>query len=260
MTVEQIGLRRRIAQNETMYGVFVDAPTISHVETLAIAGFDFVIIDQEHGHINAESLVHLVSACDHFGIASLIRIPTLASWLIGPALDCGSSGVQVPFVSSAEEAKAAVAAARFAPDGERGVHIFLRGGQYGALGAEGYFAACNENQAVVLQVEGAQGVENLEAIAAVPGYDSIFIGPYDLSQSLGVSGQTGHPRVVEVIERTVALCGQHGKVVGTFVNTPEDAAAWAKRGVKMVSVSCDTNIFYRACTDLRQAIADAAGT
>lgn len=259
MTLEQIGLRRGIARNETMYGVFVDAPTISHVETLAIAGFDFVILDQEHGHINAESLVHLVSACDHFGIASLVRIPTLASWLIGPALDCGASGVQVPFVSSAAEAEAAVAAARFAPDGERGVHVFLRGGQYGALGAEGFFTTCNENQAVVLQVEGTQGVDNLEAIAAVPGYDSIFIGPYDLSQSLGVPGQTGHPSVVDVIERAVALCTQHGKVVGTFVNTPEDAAKWAQRGVQMVSVSCDTNIFYRACADLRQAIADAAG-
>lgn len=259
MTLEQIGLRRRIARNETMYGVFVDAPTISHVETLAVAGFDFVILDQEHGHINAESLVHLVSACDHFGIASLVRIPTLASWLIGPALDCGSSGVQVPFVSTAEEAEAAVAAARFAPEGERGVHIFLRGGQYGALGADGYFRACNENQAVVLQVEGQRGVDNLEDIAAVPGYDSIFIGPYDLSQSLGVAGQTGHPRVVEVIEQAVALCQQHGKVVGTFVNTPEDAAKWAKRGVQMVSVSCDMNIFYRACTDLRQAITEAAG-
>ena len=259
MTVEQIGLRRRIARNETMYGVFVDAPTISHVETLAIAGFDFVILDQEHGHINAESLVHLVSACDHFGIASLVRIPTLESWLIGPALDCGASGVQVPFVSSADEARAAVAAARFAPEGERGVHIFLRGGQYGALGADGFFRVCNENQAVVLQVEGTRGVENLAEIAAVPGYDSIFIGPYDLSQSLGVPGQTGHPQVVDVIERTVKLCQQQGKVVGTFVNTPEDAASWAKRGVQMVSVSCDTNIFYRACTDLRQAITKATG-
>lgn len=258
MTLEQIGLRRRIARNETMYGVFVDAPTISHVETLAVAGFDFVILDQEHGHINAESLVHLVSACDHFGIASLVRIPTLASWLIGPALDCGSSGVQVPFVSTADEAEAAVAAARFAPDGERGVHVFLRGGQYGALGAEGFFRACNENQAVVLQVEGQRGVDNLDAIAAVPGYDSIFIGPYDLSQSLGVTGQTGHPKVVEVIEKAVALCQEHGKVVGTFVNTPEDAAKWAERGVGMVSVSCDTNIFYRACTDLRQAITEAS--
>ncbi len=257
MTLEQIGLRRRIARNETLFGVFVDAPTISHVETLAIAGFDFVIIDQEHGHISAESLVHLVSACDHFGIASLVRIPTLASWLIGPALDCGSSGVQVPFVSSADEAEAAVAAARFAPDGERGVHVFLRGGQYGALGADGFFRACNENQAVVLQVEGTRGVENLEEIAAVPGYDSIFIGPYDLSQSLGVPGQTGHTSVVDVIERAVTLCEQHGKVVGTFVNTPEDAAKWAKRGVQMVSVSCDTNIFFRACTDLRQSIAEA---
>lgn len=257
MTLEQIGLRRRIARNETLFGVFVDAPTISHVETLAIAGFDFVILDQEHGHINAESLVHLVSACDHFGIASLVRIPTLASWLIGPALDCGSSGVQVPFVSSAAEAKAAVAAARFAPDGERGVHVFLRGGQYGRLGAEGFFRACNENQAVVLQVEGTRGVENLEEIAAVPGYDSIFIGPYDLSQSLGVPGQTGHASVVDVIEQSVTLCKQHGKVVGTFVNTPEDAAIWAKRGVQMVSVSCDTNIFYRACMELRQSIAEA---
>ncbi len=257
MTVEQIGLRRRIARGETMFGVFVDAPTISHVETLAIAGFDFVILDQEHGHINAESLVHLVSACDHFGIASLVRTPSSASWLIGPALDCGSSGVQVPFVSTAAEAEAAVSAARFAPAGERGVHVFLRGGQYGALGAQEFFSVCNENQAVVLQVEGTEGVENLEAIAAVPGYDSIFIGPYDLSQSLGVAGQTGHQRVVDVIERTVTLCGQHGKVVGTFVNTPEDAAVWAARGVKMVSVSCDTNIFYRACTDLRQAITEA---
>ena len=141
------------------------------------------------GTSTAESLVHLVSACDHFGIASIVRIPTLASWLIGPALDCGSSGVQVPFVSSADEAETAVAAARFAPDGARGVHVFLRGGQYGALGAEGFFQVCNENQAVVLQVEGTRGVENLEAIAAVPGYDSIFIGPYDLSQSLGVAAK-----------------------------------------------------------------------
>ena len=103
-------------------------------------------------------------------------------------------------------------------------------------------------------------MENLEAIAAVHGYDSIFIGPYDLSQSLGVAGQTGHPRVVEVIERSVTLCRKHGKVVGTFVNTPEDAAKWAKRGVQMVSVSCDTNIFYRACTELRQAITEATGS
>ena len=164
------------------------------VELLAKAGFDAVVLDTEHGPIGPESLNALVPACRAAGIAPIVRVRRNEASLIGGALDVGAAAVLVPQIGSAAEAADAVAASRFGPGGHRGTNPYVRAAGY-AAGAD-WFARANAESAVLLMVEGTAGIAALPRILETPGLDAIFIGPFDLSQALGVPGQVEHPDVL----------------------------------------------------------------
>lgn len=234
-------------------GPFSKTEDPAMIEAMGYAGFDFVILDLEHGPNNVRSLQGLIRAAQIAQIMPIVRIKENNVGLATEVLDIGAGGIQVPQVTTAEEAKAVIRAARFAPQGNRGVCRFVRAADYSATDRFQYFKEANE-AVVILQLEGTEAIANLESILAVDGFDVLFIGPYDLSQSMGVPGQIDHPTVVKEMERIVEKCRTKNIATGTFVDTIENARKWKKSGVKYIAYSVDTGLMYEKCREIIKGI------
>lgn len=246
--------RKRVAAGQ-VFGIFMKTCDPAFVEAAGYAGIDFAVLDMEHGPISYESMQNNIRAAQVAGIFPVVRVSSLSDIAIAKALDIGAMAVQVPQVTTAEEADRAVRFAKYAPRGERGVCRFVRAARYSATPGAEYFPKANETM-VILQLEGAKAIENLDAILAVDGVDIIFVGPYDLSQSLGVTGQTTHPKVIEEMRRIVNRARERGVVTGTFTDSEETMRMWMEAGVRYISYSVDVGIFREACHALKQSFAN----
>jgi 4-hydroxy-2-oxoheptanedioate aldolase len=244
--------RKRLAEG-CVYGPFCKTGDPAFIEALGYSGFDFVILDMEHGPTNVESLQNLVRAAELSAVLPIVRVKEGAPWVVGAALDVGACGIQAPQITDAAAAEEIVRLAKFAPRGERGVCRFVRSAKYSSQDRFEYFRESND-AVVVLQLEGQEAMERLDEILAVDGVDIVFIGPYDLSQSLGVPGETTHPKVLETMRSIVELAVARGLVVGTFVDTVEQAKMWREAGVRYLSYSVDLGIFTDACRTLLQQL------
>lgn len=239
-------LKKALNEGKTVFGPFMKLSSPAIVEILAHAGFDFVIIDTEHGPLTVETAENLVRAAQLAGIDPVIRVTDNDPSKISRALDIGAHGVQVPQVSSRADAERTVRAAKFAPEGERGVCCYVRAADYSAFGKHKYFPSANENTLLLVHIEGLAGVENIDEILSTPGIDVIFIGPYDLSQSIGLTGQVDHPSVIAKAKEVVDKARAKNIAVGTFVDTVEGAHKWQALGVQYISFAVDVGIFYEA--------------
>lgn len=225
-----------------MIGIFSKTTDSNFVEAAGLAGLDFIILDREHGPVSWHRLHDHVRAAQRAGMKAVIRVARNDDHEIGASLDSGADGVQVPNVSGVEEAERAVRAARFQPDGMRGVCRFVRAARFGTMDKADYFRNANETM-VVLQVEGLAGVRALDGILGVKGFDVLFVGPYDLSQSAGVPGEVSHPKVVELMESIAAKVRGSGKMLGTFADTPENARIYRSAGFEYLAYSVDVALF-----------------
>lgn len=245
-------LKRKLKQGEVVLGTFVNCAYPAFIEICGIAGFDFAVIDLEHSPLSLLTAEDLCRAADCTGLAPMIRVGANDRLQIQRALDIGSAGVQVPQIETPEEARGAVSASKYAPLGTRGLSFNTRAGMYTAAG--NITEQLNQESLVVVQVEGERGINNLDEIIAVPNIDVIFLGPYDLSQSLGIPGQVGDDRVMGLMEKAVGKIRQGGKAVGTFADNPDTAKKWIGLGVQYVAIGVDVAIFLRACQSLVKAI------
>ncbi|NHC37453.1 HpcH/HpaI aldolase family protein [Scytonema millei] len=246
-------LKHKLQQGEVVLGLFTNCAYPGFIEICGHAGLDFVVIDLEHGSLHTLVAEDLCRAADCVGLAPIIRVSQNNPAQIQRALDVGSAGVQVPQIETKADAEAVVRGAKFSPLGARGLSLYTRAGVYTAAGTQ-RIEQLNETSLVVVQVEGKQGIDNLAAIASIPHIDVIFLGPYDLSQSLGIAGQVRDPRVVELMRTGVETIRQAGKVAGTFADTPEIAQQWIATGVQFVAVGVDVGVFLRACQALVKAV------
>lgn len=238
-----------------MKGVFSKTTDSNFIEAIGLAGMDFVIIDQEHGPIHNETLNNHVRAAKVGKMLSVVRVRGVDANAIGAALDSGADGVQVPNISTPEEARAAVEAARFYPLGTRGVCRFVKAAEFGGKPKEEYFSGANE-KLVVLQVEGTQGIENLDEILKVEGFDILFVGPYDLSQSIGIPGQVDHPRMEEMMNEVAKKAKKEGKKLGTFADKTSTAQKLVEAGFEYLAYSVDINIFLEAVQSLKNELTE----
>ncbi|MGQ9616287.1 MAG: HpcH/HpaI aldolase family protein [Spirochaetota bacterium] len=248
MLVDDIRSFRGKLKQGFVLGPFSKTSDPALIEIMGYAGFDFVIIDLEHGPVSVETSQNLIRAAQIGGLLPIVRVKEGNLSVIKEVLDIGAGGVQVPQVRSQDDAKNAVQAARFAPQGMRGVCRFVRAARYSAEEQFKYFKEANE-AILIVQVEGKESIECLEEILSVEGIDVVFIGPYDLSQSLGLTGRVDHPEVVKKMREINETCLKKGVVVGTFVDTPEDARRWIDAGIRYISYSVDMGIFYNGCSD-----------
>ncbi|MDI6705218.1 MAG: aldolase/citrate lyase family protein [Bacillota bacterium] len=240
-------LKQKLGLQKFVAGPFLKLPAPAVVEIVGIAGFDYAIIDCEHGPLNVLAAEDMVRAAHLAGISAVVRVTENNPAMISRALDIGADAVQVPQICSRRDAEMAVKAAKFAPMGERGVCRFVRAAEYSAMDKSDYFKRANEETMVIVHIEGQEGIDNLDEILEVEGIDIIFIGPYDLSQSLGVPGQVNHPIVEEKMIEVVRKAKNSGKYVGTFVDDVKTGHKWIELGVQYISYSVDVGIIYDAC-------------
>lgn len=243
-----------LAVGRTVLGPFCKMSEPTVYELAGLAGFDFAIIDMEHGPLGFETAQQLVRTCELAGISPVIRIPANRGEYVQRALDIGAHAVQVPEINTPDDARSLVDAAKFHPAGRRGVCRFVRAARYTQLDKQEYFGLANRQQQVIVHIEGRTGFENLDAILAVEGLAVIFIGPYDLSQSIGIPGQIDHPRLQETMADIVRRSRAAGKTVGTFVETPEQAAHWMAQGVGYLAYSVDVGLLLQAFTSVNEAV------
>lgn len=233
-----LSLRERLRRAEPLIVTFSIIPSVEVVELVALAGFDGVILDMEHGPYGTESLVPLIAAAEARGIYAIARVRRNEPSLIGAALDAGAAGLLVPQIASRAEAEAAVAAARFAPDGARGANPFVRAAGFGSR--KDFFAEANREIAVLVMIEGKAGVAAATDILDVPSLDGVFIGPVDLSHALGVPGEIDHPRVLETIDEVVGKARARSITTAVFTPSAVGARRWIGRGVGLVAVGVDS--------------------
>lgn len=236
------------ASDEKVIGYFLSSNSAEIIEVTAAAGFDFVIIDNEHACWGIAPNIDLVRAADAAGIATLIRVPELTETYVKWALDLGASGVMVPGVSSAAEARRAVELARFAPAGNRGACPYTRNNLFGVKDTVEYFARTNEETAVVALIEGVEGVNNYDEILEVEGLDAVFFGPMDLSASLGIPGQVTHPKVEAAIKEMIDKANRRGKKAGMFVADKDQARKWLAAGADYITFN-DIIMFTEVCRE-----------
>jgi 4-hydroxy-2-oxoheptanedioate aldolase len=239
-------LKKKLAAGAA-YGTFSKTNDPFFIEILGKSGFDFVILDCEHGPNDPRALLPLVLAARCGGLLPIVRVPALSAPDIQRVLDLGVAGVQIPQICNRKDAEAAVKFTRFHPLGERGVCRYVRAADYSLMEKPKYFAGQNAEVALIIHIEGAEGLSNLDAILEVKGLDVIFIGPYDLSQSLGVPGEIQHPKVVAAVKEIAEKCRAAGAVAGIFTDTVEAARSWREAGIRYIAHSVDVGIFAAGC-------------
>jgi 2-keto-3-deoxy-L-rhamnonate aldolase RhmA len=209
-------LKQKLRDGKPAFGVMITFPSPPIVEMLGYMGFDWVLIDNEHGSVTVDSSEDMIRAAELTGIAPIVRPVVNRPEVIAPFLDRGAWGVQVPHVNTREEAEAAVAACKYFPDGQRGSFSRGRPAEYGITGTatKDYFAKANAETLVCLMLEEVEAIDNIAEIVKVKGVDVLFIGSGDLSQSMGHPGQQSHPEVLKVMERGVKSIRDAGIVAG----------------------------------------------
>ncbi len=208
-------LKQKLREGKPAFGVMITFPSPPVVEMLGYMGFDWVLIDNEHGSITVDTAEDVIRAGELSGIAPIVRPVTNKPEVIAPFLDRGAWGVQVPHVNTRAEAEAAVAACKYFPDGQRGMFSGGRPAEYGIGGSTpDYVAKANAETLVCLMLEEVEAINNIGDIVKVKGVDVLFIGSGDLSQSMGYPGQNTHPEVQAVMEKGVKQIRQAGVVAG----------------------------------------------
>jgi 4-hydroxy-2-oxoheptanedioate aldolase len=210
--------KKKLAGN--VFGVFSKTTDSSIIEIFGLAGFDFIILDNEHGYTNYETLKNHIRAAELSNIIPIVRVPNGKAEHVSKALDIGAYGVQVPNINSKIQVENVIKVAKFHPEGERGVNKAL----------------------ILIQVEGEEGLNNIDEILEVKGIDVLFIGPYDLSQALGVPGDIMHEKVLKAIDLIVEKAQIKSVKVGVFCDSLEMATEWKNKGINYVSYSVDYGI------------------
>jgi 2-keto-3-deoxy-L-rhamnonate aldolase RhmA len=242
--------RQRLLGGERLVGTMVTLDSPEVVEILVLVGFDWLFFDAEHAPLGDGSMQRMIQAAGK--TPCVIRLPDHGESSVKRALDMGAAGIIVPQVNTAEQAEKIVGYSRYAPEGMRGVGVGRAQG-YG-LNFNEYVAQANENIAVIVQAEHIAAVEDIHDIASVEGLDAVFVGPYDLSASLGKLGQVEDAAVIEAIDRVERVCTTLGKRLGIFAMSVEAVAPFARKGYTLLTVGIDTNMLGSAAKKLLEGI------
>jgi 4-hydroxy-2-oxoheptanedioate aldolase len=225
------------ASREPSFGTWISSSSVVCLDALKGAGFDWFMIDTEHSQVNPETVAAMVAVLGEGGPTPLIRVGNIDQYLIKQALDSGAHGVLVPLVSTEAQARAAVAYAKYPPDGVRGAAA-AASSRYGTE-LSTYLRTANAETLVGVQIETKEALDHLEAIAAVDGVDLLFVGPTDLTLSLGLLDDRRNPKVRDAMRAVIAACERHGKVPGTLVIGLEEKRTAVELGFRFISLASD---------------------
>lgn len=218
------------------------------------AGAEFILYDMEHSGYGIDTIKQQLAYCRGLSITPFVRVPAAQYHFIARVLDAGALGVMVPMVETAEQARDIVRWSHYPPSGRRGAVLGAAHDDYSGGSASDKLAQADQRAFVMLQIETEVGVENVQDIAAVPGVDSLWIGFLDLSNFLGVPGQTQHPRYLEAVERVAAAAKKHNCVLGTAAPNEAFAKEYIARGFRMISFGTDVYLLQSALSQRLQAM------
>ncbi len=241
--------RQDIVARKRLIGCWCSLASPIATEVLGLAGFDWLLLDGEHAPNDVLSLIPQLMALKDSPSAPVVRPPWNDAVVIKRLLDAGFYNFLIPFVQSADEARAAVAATRYPPAGVRGVSVSQRSNRYGTV--KDYMKVINDSITVLVQIENRAGVEALDAIAAVDGVDGLFIGPSDLAAGYGHLGEPNHPDTQGAMKKIFEVAARHGKPVGTLAPVEADARRYIEMGATFVAVGSDLGVFRAGTQALR---------
>jgi 4-hydroxy-2-oxoheptanedioate aldolase len=237
-------LRARLAAGEATLGTFLGAASPICAEACVAAGVDWLVLDTEHGSGGEEQVREVVPAAGAYGVPTVVRVESAARIRIGRVLDLGAAGVMLPRLDTAAEVREAVRHLRYPPEGDRGVATYNRACRFGL--DPGALTRAGDQVLGVVQIESASAVEQADQIAAIDGVDVLFVGPQDLSFSLGVPFDLGSPVYLAALQRVRDAAGRHGKACGLLVGDGAAAAARHAEGWTFVAVGSDATLLAAA--------------
>ncbi len=244
-------VKKALIEGKSVVGAFVMFYSPDIVEMLGYSNFDFVIIDIEHGRMTIEQVENLVRAADCTSIVPIIRVPYDKNKIL-QVLETGCQGIQIPQINNMAEVQDIVKYVKYYPEGQRGLAFTTRAGNYGIGSFRHHMQKSNDELLISIQIENLNGVRNLNDILKVQGIDVIFIGPADLSQSLGLPGQTDHSLVKETIEQIFKQGSEAGLAVGIDSNSEESARYWLDYGMRYVTVG--PSVLFKSCKEIAAKI------
>ncbi|HSV59239.1 MAG TPA: aldolase/citrate lyase family protein [Variovorax sp.] len=238
------------AGSQPPLGCWVMSASAIVVEAIGHAGFDWGVIDMEHTPLEMMGVMHMLQAVGNTRMLPVVRVPWNDAVTVKRVLDAGATTVLFPMVQDADEARRAVAATRFPPEGVRGIAAMSRASRFGTT--PNYLQTANQQIGVIVQIESAAAVAQIEAIAAVPGIDALFIGPADLAGSLGLPGETTHAKVLGLIAEAVQRAKAVGKPIGTLALTQDAATRYRAMAFDYLAVAADLSlVMHGAAATLR---------
>lgn len=240
-----------ITKGEKQYGIWNGIPHSYAAEILAGAGFDWVLVDAEHGPFSMDQIIIQLQAMSRYDVSPILRMRNADPVYMKPLMDAGVQSFIIPMVESADTAQLMVEALRYPPEGSRGVGTALaRVAQWNRV--NDYFKLANDEMCLITQVESVKGVEALDNILKVDGVDVVFMGPADLAGSMGHLGNPGHPDVKAMVNDCLQKIVAAGKVPGVLTSSKELIADYTDKGAKMIGVGLDTIILAKATKELAE--------
>jgi len=240
--------KRAILSGKQQIGLWCSLSNHYATEAVASAGFDWLLLDTEHSPNDLTDVLSQLQAAAPYASHPIVRVPWNDMVTIKRYLDIGAQSLLIPYVQNAEEAKQAVAYTRYPPAGVRGVAGTTRANRFGRV--KDYAKRAQEELCVLVQVETAEALEQIEAIAKVEGVDGIFIGPGDLHASLGYAGETANPKVKPMIDDAIRRIVKAGKAPGILTGNEADARHWIECGCLFTAVGADVGLLARAADAL----------
>lgn len=232
------GIKQRIKSGETVFGCWLNLGNALTAEIVGQTGYDWVLIDLEHGAGNEKDVLSQLQSLGTSSSAALVRVEGHQRQRLHRILDLGAEGIMAPHINNAAEAKEFVEGLRYPPHGVRGVAKMVRATQFGRAFDE-YYATANKNILGIVQIESVEALGHLDAIASIDGVDVLFIGPADLSMALGIYGQFDHPLFIDALAKTVDAANRAGKATGILLFNADDLSKYQQMGIRMIACGAD---------------------
>ncbi|MDH2901147.1 MAG: aldolase/citrate lyase family protein [archaeon] len=231
-------VREKLYSGKTCLGTFLTIGNTDVADILKHLGFDWFVFDTEHSYLSTFDLKAMMQALEGSNVSPIVRIGQIDQYLVKRALDVGSEGLLAPLVNSAEEAERLVKFAMYPPDGVRGAGPG-RAARYG-LNLTEYYGTANRELLICVQIETKEALSNVDEILATKRIDVGFVGPTDLTISLGLGTDRSNPKVIEAMQKVVKSCNDHGKIAGTLAATVDEAKKFQELGFRFVSLASDS--------------------
>lgn len=248
-------VKKLLAEGRLVFGAGTQIAAPALVEITGLAGFDFTMIDTEHGAFDLETAGDLIRAAKAVGTTPLVRVLHNDRGLITKALDLGAQGVIVPHISTRDDAARAVAACKYGTPQGRGACPLVRANDFGLGDWQAFQERSNRETMAIMLVEDLEGVQNIDEILSVDGIDAVFLGPFDMAVGAGYGGNVNHPEIQAAVDRILSACKARNMPVMAPLTSGANVQAWVDRGVRLIMQSSDSVVFARACRSFLDSVA-----